>query len=76
MRSTGVIVWECFLIGFLIPGGARGKTFTKEFMQEHFGEEHKRETGEEIAAGGYPDMGNGRYAAKLPYTKWIAFNRA
>lgn len=43
----------------------RKSIFNKAFMQKHFGEEHKKATGQEIEAGGYPDMGEGRYSKKL-----------
>ena len=64
---AGVLIGlEIILIGFVIPGGAR-KVFTKEFMEEHFGEEHKNATGKDIEKGGAPDMGSGRYSQKLSY---------
>ena len=70
------ISFECIVIGFLVPGRWRGKVFTKKFMEENFGIEHKRVFGEEISAYGYPDMGNGRYAEKLSYEEWVNFNKA
>jgi hypothetical protein len=36
-------------------------------MTQHFGEEHKKAFGTDIEKGGYPDMGSGQYAQKLPY---------
>jgi hypothetical protein len=45
-------------------------------MRDNFGEEHKLVTGLDIEKGGYPDMGNGRYSAKLPYQEWYRFNNA
>ena len=73
---AGVLIGlEIILIGFVIPGGAR-KVFTKEFMEEHFGEEHKNATGKEIEKGGAPDMGSGRYSQKLSYKEWYDFNNA
>lgn len=45
---AGVLIGlQIILVGFLIPGGAR-KVFTKEFMEQHFGEEHKNATGKDI----------------------------
>lgn len=39
-------------------------------------DEHKKLYGTNIAAEGYPDMGNGRYAAFLSYEHWYEFNNA
>lgn len=35
------IAFECFVIGAIFPGRARSKYFTKKFLEEHFGLEHK-----------------------------------
>jgi len=56
-----LIALEIILIGLIIPSGAR-QVFTKEFLEEHFGEEHRKATGKDIEKGGAPDMGSGRYA--------------
>jgi glutathione S-transferase len=45
-------------------------------MEDNFGEEHFKETGFKVQKGGYPDMGNGRYAQKLSYKEWFVFNNA
>lgn len=37
-------------------------------------EEHKKSFGCNINDLGYPDMGNGRYSALLPYHEWVQFN--
>ena len=66
---------EIIFIGFLLPGGAR-KVFTKEFMEQHFGEEHRKATGKDIEKGGAPDMGSGLYSQKLSYKEWYDFNNA
>jgi len=58
----------------IIGGGGRRPAFTKEFLEKHFGDDHKKATGQEIVRGGYPDMGNGRYASKLGYKEWYDFN--
>lgn len=71
-----VIALEILMIGFIFPGRARGELFTKEFMEEHFGADHKAATGNEIEKGGYPDMGSGRYSAKLSYKQWYDYNNA
>ena len=31
---------------------------------------------DKLPAGGYPDMGSGRYSALLPYADWLSFNNA
>jgi glutathione S-transferase len=71
-----LIAFEVLLIGFFFPGKIRGEIFTEDFMKTHFGDEHKTATGSEIQKGGYPDMGNGRYSAKLSYEQWYRFNNA
>jgi glutathione S-transferase len=45
-------------------------------MEQHFATEHKQATGKDIEKGGYPDMGSGRYSAKLNYEQWFRFNNA
>lgn len=57
-------------------GVVRRSIFSRKFMKKHFGEEHKQVTGQEIQAGGYPDMGEGRYSKKLPQEKWIELRNA
>ena len=54
---------------------ARVKAFTKDFMSA-FNDEHAVAFGANTKAadGGYPDTGNGRYAAKLPYASWVNMN--
>jgi glutathione S-transferase len=73
---AAILALEILIIGFAFPGKLRGEYFTKEFMEEHFATEHKQTTGKDIEKGGYPDMGNGRYSAKLSYDKWYKFNNA
>lgn len=51
-----LVGFECLLIGFLCPGRLRNRIFNKEYLEKHF---------KGAARGGYPDMGCGRYAAKL-----------
>ena len=52
-------------------------------MQENFGKMHSedevmKQRGAKLRdlIEGYPDMGNGRYAAKLSYKDWYIFNKA
>ena len=67
---------ECFMLGPLVVGPARMRTFTAEFMAQ-FKEEHQAAfPGTEPSKGGWPDAGEGRYAAKLPYKDWIEFANA
>lgn len=53
---------QVLLQGFSI-GSIRRKLFTEEFFKKNF-PNHK------YAKGGYPDMGNGRYSAKLSIEDW------
>eukprot|EP00461_Guttulinopsis_vulgaris_P002958 UN02959 len=63
----------CLIVGFALPGGIRHKVFNKKFLTENFEEELKTK---QISAGGYPDMGQGRVADKLPMKDWLLFNNA
>jgi len=73
---SGLIAFQCIVTGFVVVGKARSQAFTKEFLDQNFGDEHFAATQEPMPRGGYPDMGNGRYAAKLPYNDWLNFNKA
>ena len=67
------IAIQCIFTGF-VAGGGRRKAFSKEFMEKHFGEEHKKAFGGSPPKQGYPDMGNGRFSDKLDYKTWYNFN--
>ena len=71
--SAAAIAFECILTGF-VAGRGRSRVFSKEFLERNFNDEHRREVGTDIGKGGYPDMGNGRYASKLSYRDWYDFN--
>ena len=62
-----------YIICLGIGGSKRGKLFSQEWMDEHFGKEHKEQIGTDIKKGGYPEHGNGRYAMQLGYADWMAF---
>jgi hypothetical protein len=68
---------QCFFTGF-VSGGKRKNTFTKEFMEKNFGEEHRKAFpgSTEPPKGGYPDNGSGLYSKKLGYKEWFEFNLA
>ena len=73
---ASLIAFHLTMTGFII-GGKRRSIFSKEYMKKEFETEHKRFfPSSEVPAGGYPDMGNGRYAAKLSYRDWFEFNSA
>ena len=73
MLVTAGIAFECLIVGFM-AGGKRGKLFTEDFMNNHFGEVHNKELKANIPKGGYPDCGNGLYSDKLSYKDWFEFN--
>ena len=50
----------------ITSGNARGKTFTREFMDQ-FNKEHQEAFGTDAPVGGLPDEGNGYYSSKLTY---------
>ena len=53
---------QYFIIIQTSVGKARRKHFTQTFMENNFAPQHKRVFGCEMAKGGYPDHGNGRYS--------------
>ena len=68
------ILFHYYITAF-ITGSQRGKIFSKEFMEKNFSEEHLAAfPNSSLPRGGNPDMGNGRYAAKLSYEDWYTFN--
>jgi hypothetical protein len=73
--SIIAICFQVALAGFL-AGRARGKVFTRKFMDDNFGDLHFRETKYQVSEEGYPDMGNGKYSTKLSYNDWLYFNNA
>ena len=75
LLSAAAIAFQC-LATAVAPGKGRAKAFSQEFLNKHFGEQHKKDFGVEITKGGYPDMGSGRYSDKLTYKEWYEFNNA
>ncbi|CDW82860.1 mapeg family protein [Stylonychia lemnae] len=68
---------QCYFTGFFVAQPKRYKMFNRQFMNENFGELHKKETGSSMAPDqGYPDMGSGVFSEKLSYKQWIEFNLA
>ena len=66
---------------FLYVSRSRNKVFSKEWAESEgaksLEDEHKKATGSvKLPKDGYPDMGNGRFAATLPYADWLSFNNA
>lgn len=59
LLAAVAISLELLVIGFVFPGAARSKIFSKAFLEEHFGKD--------VPQGGYPDMGSGRFSEKLSY---------
>ena len=78
--TATLIMFHYTMTGFLVPGAARKKAFTPEFLEQNFKVEHERHFGDtkakDVPKGGYPDMGSGRYADKLSYKEWFDFNKA
>ena len=61
----------------------RGKTFNKEFidgkckpMHEEGRKDNEKKLPVNVAGGGFPDGGDGRYSDKLSYRDWYLFNQA
>jgi len=62
MLSASLLSMECIVFG-LVAGKKRKEIFTAQFMEQHFGQEHHDQTGENAARTfGYPDMGSGKYS--------------
>lgn len=74
--SLVLVCIHYIFVMFFFVGRARGKVFTKEFMERNFNEVHRHELGADAPRGGYPDMGNGRYSERLTYAEWYEFNNA
>ena len=71
-----VIGFQVLVTGFIV-GDKRRKIFKPEFMEQNFRLQHEEYfPGEQPNKEGYPDMGNGRYSAKLTYKDWFEFNSA
>jgi len=70
------ICFECFMVGLVLVGKARGKHFNKDFMAQFDKEHEEAFPGQKAPVGGHPDAGDGRYSEKLPYKSWIEFNNA
>lgn len=51
-----VLSAQLFLVNIFYVGRVRKQVFGKELLDKHFGEDHKKATGSEIKAGGYPDV--------------------
>eukprot|EP01017_Pseudomicrothorax_dubius_P025676 TRINITY_DN2798_c0_g1_i1.p1 TRINITY_DN2798_c0_g1~~TRINITY_DN2798_c0_g1_i1.p1 ORF type:complete len:174 (+),score=13.76 TRINITY_DN2798_c0_g1_i1:43-564(+) len=72
--TSAALAIMCFSLGPTVIASRR-KHFNKEFMDQ-FREEHQREIGEPLPDLGFPDIGSGRYSAKLSYKSWFEFNNA
>lgn len=53
-------------------GMARGKYFNTEYMEDF--KVPLDRYGKKVPQGGVPDCGNGRFADKLPFDDWCAYN--
>eukprot|EP01087_Luapelamoeba_hula_P003231 TRINITY_DN13028_c0_g1_i1.p1 TRINITY_DN13028_c0_g1~~TRINITY_DN13028_c0_g1_i1.p1 ORF type:complete len:187 (-),score=24.68 TRINITY_DN13028_c0_g1_i1:101-661(-) len=62
-----LIAFQCWFQGFM-AGAQRRKYFTAKFFKQHF------PNLKPAPEGGYPDMGSGLFAQKLPLQDWIKFN--
>jgi len=71
-----ILAIQCQAIAFTVIPNARRKAFPTKFMEQHFGEEYKKELGKSPPLGGLPDMGCGRFSEKLSFSEWVNFNSA
>lgn len=54
----------------------RLKLLNPKFLEENFGDVHRKAFGTPVPKGGYPDDGEGRYVKKLGYNGWLEFNNS
>ena len=80
MLSTTAIAFYSAFAGGAYAGALRGETFGEksEFAKSEAAKELKKLHEKELpnvkfSPGGYPDMGHGLYAHKLPYAAWYKF---
>ena len=64
--------------GFIVVQIPRAKTYTQEYLNKNFLEEHIKAFPKEtkLPKQGYPDMGCGYYSSKLTYKQWFEMNIA
>jgi glutathione S-transferase len=74
LASVTATSLHCFLSA-IHPAVARRNVFDSKFMGQ-FKDDHQATFGADAPSGGYPDMGSGRYSAKLDYKNWFYFNSA
>eukprot|EP00347_Sterkiella_histriomuscorum_P010709 403375226 len=66
----------CQVVAMAIVVPARKKYFSAQHMKQ-FSEEHKKNFPDHrTPMMGFPDVGSGRFAMKLPYKDWYAMNNA
>ena len=67
---------QCYFTGFILVEYKRAKTYTTEYLNKNYLEEHKKAIPKDtkVPKFGYPDMGNGYYSSKLTYKQWFDFN--
>ena len=69
------IVLNYVLTMYLFTMKARIQSYRRRFMKQFDAEHAKAFPGKQKAPQyGYPDCGNGRYSAKLPYADWLKMN--
>jgi hypothetical protein len=66
---VSVVTGAC-LITWDVERLQRQYSFSQEFLEYSFNEQHQREVGDDTAGLGYPDDGNGRYMQARPYADW------
>ena len=72
------IAFQCYMTGFVLVEYKRAKTYTQEYLDKNYLEEHQKAfpKDKKVPKFGYPDMGNGWYSSKLTYKQWFQFNLA
>ena len=76
--GAGLLGIQNYTFSFMTVMPQRNKAFNENFINEKILQKHRLELGSDAhpPAFGYPDMGAGLYAKKLPYYDWFKFNCA
>ena len=72
LLTAALMLVQFNLMGFWTMS-KRIKIFTRDYLKGNFTDDLK-EAKERTPAMGYPDMGTGWFAQKLPYQDWFYFN--
>ncbi len=76
MLAIICLCFQAVVVGFGVVIPMRKKYFNKDFMKQFAKEHAENFPDHKVPELGFPDIGTGRYAAKLDYKSWVSFNSA